>query len=74
MYQRVELWRPHFPVGASGPGSRPLSSDGLLRLPPAGETHRHLDWYQRVCLEGRDMTDVDWRALKIFLTRSADIG
>lgn len=46
----------------------------LQGLPPAGDTHRHIDWYQSVCLGGKEMTDIDWNAFKMFLTRAADIG
>lgn len=45
-----------------------------FRLPPTGVTHRHLDWYQGNCIQGRDMTEMDWRALKLYLTRSMDVG
>ena len=50
------------------------SPSNALRLPPAGDTHKHLDWYQSRCLDGRDMTDLDLRALKLYLTRAADVG
>ena len=46
----------------------------LQGLPPSSDTHRHIDWYQSVCLEGKEMTDIHWNAFKMFLTRAADIG
>lgn len=46
----------------------------LQDLPPSGDTHRHVDWYEKSCLGGREMTDLEWRSLRIFLTRAADIG
>lgn len=46
----------------------------LQGLPPSGDTHRHIDWYQYTCIEGREMTDNDWSALSMILTRAADIG
>lgn len=48
--------------------------DELQGLPPAGDTHRHLDWYQSACKNGEEMTDLDWKALLSFLTRAADLG
>jgi len=47
----------------------------LQGLPPSGDTHRHLDWYQSACIgEGKEMSDVEMKAFKMFLTRAADIG
>jgi hypothetical protein len=46
----------------------------LQELPPAEFTHIHLDWYQEACVQGQEMTPLDWSALGIYLTRSADIG
>jgi len=48
--------------------------DELQGLPPSGETHRHINWYQDACKEGKEMSDLDWKALIMFLTRAADIG
>eukprot|EP00581_Thalassiosira_minuscula_P009039 CAMPEP_0183702452 /NCGR_PEP_ID=MMETSP0737-20130205/548_1 /TAXON_ID=385413 /ORGANISM="Thalassiosira miniscula, Strain CCMP1093" /LENGTH=440 /DNA_ID=CAMNT_0025929061 /DNA_START=128 /DNA_END=1447 /DNA_ORIENTATION=- len=46
----------------------------LQGLPPTGEITRHTDWYETVCLRGEPMTEVDWKALTMHLTRAADIG
>jgi len=48
--------------------------DELQGLPPSGETHRHINWYQDACKEGKEMSDLDWKALIMYLTRAADIG
>ena len=48
--------------------------DELQGLPPAGETHRHINWYKNECKKGEEPSDVEMRAFKIFLTRAADIG
>ena len=48
--------------------------DELQGLPPSGETHRHIEWYKSTCKDGEEPSDSEIRALKIFLTRSADIG
>ena len=56
---------------SNGPGR---AMNELQGLPPAGDTHKHVDWYQGVCLKGKDMTELDWKALTMFLTRSADLG
>lgn len=46
----------------------------LQGLPPTGDTHRHVDWYKAGCNKGRELSEMDWKALKIYLTRAADIG
>ena len=46
----------------------------LQGLPPSGDTHRHIDWYQSVCLGGKEMTEIDWSVFKMFSTRRADVG
>jgi len=46
----------------------------LQGLPPAGRTHSHVDWYQRTCKNGKEMTDLDWKALIILVTRASDVG
>jgi len=56
---------------SNGPGRAMDELQGLL---PAGETHRHISWYQEVCKGGNEMSDLDWRALMITLTRSCDLG
>lgn len=56
---------------ANGPGRAMRELQGLS---PSGETHRHVDWYQQVCLKGGELTDLDWKALLMHLTRAADIG
>jgi hypothetical protein len=45
-------------------------------LPDGNDVHHHLDWYTGAwgCLAGRVMTDVDFRAFKIILTRAMDAG
>jgi hypothetical protein len=53
--------------------------DELQGLPPTGDTHKHLDWYQEACLQfeqrsDESLSELDWRALTMFLIRSADIG
>jgi hypothetical protein len=55
------------------PGSRALSE--LQGLPPAGETHRHINWYTTACNDSNEqLTDVQLRAFSMFLTRAADLG
>mmetsp|Transcript_38323 Transcript_38323/g.92429 ORF Transcript_38323/g.92429 Transcript_38323/m.92429 type:complete len:431 (-) Transcript_38323:39-1331(-) len=56
---------------SNGPGR---AMNELQGLPPAGDTHRHVDWYQRACNEGKDLSDIEERAFLMFLTRAADIG
>ena len=46
----------------------------LQGLPPAGSTHQHVDYYQEACLAGKEMTDLEFKGFKIFLTRAADLG
>ncbi|KAL7547248.1 hypothetical protein ACHAWF_010567 [Thalassiosira exigua] len=46
----------------------------LQGLPPSGDTHRHVDWYQNACNKGGGMNDLDMKALMIWLTRATDIG
>jgi hypothetical protein len=46
----------------------------LQGLPPAGETHKHINWFKSSCKKGVEPNDVEMRAFKIFLTRAADIG
>ncbi len=48
----------------------------LQGLPPSGETHRHINWFKAYCLEGREeeVSEVEWRALLIAMTRSSDRG
>lgn len=46
----------------------------LQGIPPTGDTHRHVDWYQEACLLGREMSDLDWKALTLYLTRAVDVG
>lgn len=56
---------------SNGPGR---AMNELQGMPPAGDTHRHVDWYQSACIQGGEMTDDDMEGLKIYLTRSSDIG
>lgn len=56
---------------ASGPGR---AMQELQGLPPAGDTHRHVNNYQAGCLAGKEMTDLDFKAFKMYITRAADIG
>ena len=74
-------WHTHFAFDDSSGSHVPSQWDRSSRamtelqgLPPSGETHRHIDWYQRACKDGKELTDLDWQAFKMFLTRSADIG
>jgi len=46
----------------------------LQGLPPSGETHRHIEWYRFLCKAGNEPSELEMKAFKIFLTRSADIG
>jgi hypothetical protein len=48
--------------------------DEFQGLPPTGDTHNHINWYQRECVQNEQLTDLDWRALGMYLTRAADIG
>eukprot|EP00571_Detonula_confervacea_P008181 CAMPEP_0172319530 /NCGR_PEP_ID=MMETSP1058-20130122/37916_1 /TAXON_ID=83371 /ORGANISM="Detonula confervacea, Strain CCMP 353" /LENGTH=438 /DNA_ID=CAMNT_0013034601 /DNA_START=59 /DNA_END=1375 /DNA_ORIENTATION=- len=56
---------------SKGPGR---AMKELQYLPPAGDTHSHVDWYKGDCLKGGEMSYLDWKALMMFLTRAADIG
>ncbi|KAL3816110.1 hypothetical protein ACHAXA_011607 [Cyclostephanos tholiformis] len=60
--------------GASGGGGSGRAIRELQGLPPAGETHQHIDYYKQTCRAGRDLTDIDFRAFKMYITRAADIG
>ena len=49
----------------------------LQGLPPTGDTHTHLDYYLNTCLDGanvEEMSDDEFKALKIVTTRSCDLG
>lgn len=48
--------------------------DELQGLPPAGEIHRHINWYTTFCKKDQEPNEIELRAFKIFLTRAADIG
>ena len=50
------------------------ANDELQGLPPAGETRRHMDWYQNTCRGGEEPTDVQRHGLLMFITRSSDRG
>ena len=79
-------WHAYFEFGDSSGSRVPCQWDRangepgtamreLQGLPPSGDTHRHIDWYQGTCNNGKKMTDlVDWRGLLMFLTRASDIG
>jgi hypothetical protein len=54
------------------PGSRAIKE--LQGLPPTGETHRHIDWYTADCNNGQEVSEVQLRALILFISRSADCG
>ncbi len=43
-------------------------------LPPTGQTHSPVDRYQRSCLQGREPTGMEWKAMNMYVTRTADIG
>ncbi|KAL9184621.1 hypothetical protein ACHAXT_012591 [Thalassiosira profunda] len=66
-------------TGSRIPSQWDGSSEGqavkeLQGLPPSGETHRHIVWYESACKQNEPMTDLDWKGLLIYLTRAADIG
>ena len=48
----------------------------LQGLIPDGVPHQHIDWFQGEggCIVGKEMTDLDFQAFKIYLTRSMDLG
>ena len=54
------------------PGSRAIKE--LQGLPPTGETHRHINWYTAACNNGEEVSEVQLRALILFITRAADCG
>ncbi|KAL3796623.1 hypothetical protein ACHAW5_010965 [Stephanodiscus triporus] len=55
------------------PGSARRELQGLT---PDGFTHQHIDWFEGDwgCLGGKEMTDLDFQAFKIYLTRSMNLG
>ena len=55
------------------PGSALREMQGLV---PDDFTHHHIDWFQGDwgCLVGDEMTDLDFQAFKIYLTRSMTLG
>lgn len=64
----------HLPMNWEREGR--LIMEELQGLPPTGDTHNHVDWYKEACLHGQEdsMSDLDWRALGMYLTHGADIG
>ena len=58
---------------SDGPGSAQRELQGLT---PDDFTHQHIDWFQEEagCLAGKKMTDLDFQAFKIDLTRSMTSG
>ena len=54
------------------PGSRAIKE--LQGLPPTGETHRHINWYTAACNNGEEVSEVQFRALILFISRAADCG
>ncbi len=56
---------------SNGPGR---AIQELQGLPPAGHTHQHIDYYQEACRYGKEMTDIDFKAFKMYLTRASDLG
>lgn len=58
---------------SDGPGSAVRELQGL---PPQGDTHHHVDWFKGEggCIAGKEMTDLDFGAFKIILTRAMDSG
>ena len=60
--------------GSDGPGRSALHE--LQELNPHGDTHQHVDWFRGEwgCMVGKEMTDLDFRAFKLYLTRSMDLG
>lgn len=79
-------WHPYFEFDENASTRLPMHwhrdgyiLDELQGLPPTGDTHNHLDWYQEACLKfeqrsDESLSELDWRALTMYLTRSADIG
>jgi hypothetical protein len=55
------------------PGSARRELQGLA---PDGFTHQHIDWFEGDwgCLGGKEMTNLDFQAFKIYLTRSMHLG
>jgi hypothetical protein len=56
---------------ANGPGR---AIQELQGLPPAGDTHQHIDYYQQACRDGKEMTDIDFKGFKMYITRASDLG
>ena len=83
-------WYEYFNFDGSTTGSRlPLQWDRdnnatdhgyplfeIQRTIPQGIAHQHIDWFQGEggCIVGKEMTDVDFQAFKIYLTRPMDLG
>lgn len=66
----------HLPMNWGEEHGNILLLDELQGLPPRGDSHNHVIWYQEACLHGQEdgLSDLDWRALGMYLTRAADIG
>jgi hypothetical protein len=56
---------------SNGPGR---AIQELQGLPPAWYTHYHIDYYQQACRYGKEMTDIDFKAFKMCITRGVDLG
>lgn len=54
------------------PGSRAIAE--LQSIPPAGETHRHIDWFERDCNNSQEATPIQFKALMMFITRACTRG
>lgn len=75
-------WHPYFEFDDSSGNHIPTQWDRsgraimeLQNIPPTGETHRDIDYYKENCLEeGEEMSDLNWRAFMMALTRASDIG
>ncbi|KAL7536266.1 hypothetical protein ACHAWF_005418 [Thalassiosira exigua] len=74
-------WHPYFKYDDSSGSRVPSQWDRegratkeLQGMPSAGETHRHVDWYTAACIQGGVMSEYDWKAMMMFVTRAADLG
>eukprot|EP00553_Chaetoceros_curvisetus_P011215 CAMPEP_0204642240 /NCGR_PEP_ID=MMETSP0717-20131115/51580_1 /ASSEMBLY_ACC=CAM_ASM_000666 /TAXON_ID=230516 /ORGANISM="Chaetoceros curvisetus" /LENGTH=375 /DNA_ID=CAMNT_0051662999 /DNA_START=664 /DNA_END=1791 /DNA_ORIENTATION=+ len=54
------------------PGSRAIKE--LQGLPPAGQTHRHINWFTTACNNSQEVTSIQFKALMMFVTRACDLG
>ena len=79
---RQSKWFEYFEFDDSSGGRLPLDWDRsgsavreLQGLIPDGTTHEDIDWFHAAgCIVGKEMTDLDFRAFKLCLTRSMYLG